>query len=63
LECAWEGAAAWRQKYRKRVAAYYRAYIARAGHKKKRREYMRAYRLLKMKRAGKPREGTYADQA
>jgi hypothetical protein len=48
VECAREGAAAWRQQNRQRIAAYYKSYFAQPDHKKKRLEYMRAY--MKRKR-------------
>jgi hypothetical protein len=43
-----EGAAAWREENRKHIAAYYKRYLAKPGHKKKRLEYRRAY--MKRKR-------------
>jgi hypothetical protein len=50
VECAREVAAAWREENRKHIAAYYKKYTQKADHKKKRLEYMRAYRPLKRKR-------------
>jgi hypothetical protein len=44
VECAREGAAAWRQENPKHIAAYYKQYLAEPDHKTKRLEYMRAYR-------------------
>jgi hypothetical protein len=44
VECAREGAAAWRDENQKHIAAYYKSYFAKPDRKQKRLEYMRAYR-------------------
>ena len=49
IECAKERAAAWREENRKHIAAYYKRYSAEPDRKKKRREYIRAWRRLKRK--------------
>jgi hypothetical protein len=52
VECAREGAAAWREENRKHIAAYYKRYVAKPNRQKKRLEYMRVYRRLKKRHLG-----------
>jgi hypothetical protein len=47
VDCVRERAAAWREENRNNIAAYNKGYFAKPDHKKKRLEYMRAYRKRK----------------
>jgi hypothetical protein len=56
VECAREGAAAWRDENQKHIAAYYKSYFAKPDHKRKRLEYMRAFDGSKGNASTRPRK-------